>query len=403
MAFTRIRKRPTKKYENGFSYQAVVREEIDGIDKVIWSGSYEKKGQAVAAAAEYLDGVNKGTVKHIVEKQTFESFYLNVWLPKTRISVEREETIRMYEQYFNNHWVEHFGSLKMTQIEPIVLNRWLEIKKKQGLSLGYLARIQSLLSGVFEFAVETNAMGTNPMKKKATVRVPVPKNSTRDAYTLDEVRDILAFIKNNDSLRKDYYFYYLAMTTGLRRGELCAIKLDDIQYLKDGLTALIRINKTVIKVRDGGATVEVDGSSAKKNHERLIPLDPQSTIELKRHLERTHTGVAFGRKWNQNIEDGQTWFNDGWLFHRGNGRLTEPDNYTKNFKKYCELGEFRYMGLHATRHTVATGLHRAGVPVGTAATLLGQTPETFLKTYVHVSEEDLIQGQGSWAKVIKED
>jgi len=120
MAFTRIRKRPTKKYKNGFAYQAVVREEIDGIDRVIWSNSYEKKDQAEAAAAEHLDKVNKGTLKHIVDKQTFESFCLNVWLPKARISVEREQTIRMYEQYFNNHWVEHFGSLKMTQIEPIV-------------------------------------------------------------------------------------------------------------------------------------------------------------------------------------------------------------------------------------------------------------------------------------------
>ena len=54
------------------------------------------------------------------------------------------------------------------------------------------------------------------------------------------------------------------------------------------------------------------------------------------------------------------------------------------------------MGLHATRHTVATGLHRANVPIAASAALLGQTPETFLKTYVHIDEEDLVSGQSAW-------
>jgi len=59
------------------------------------------------------------------------------------------------------------------------------------------------------------------------------------------------------------------------------------------------------------------------------------------------------------------------------------------------------MGLHATRHTVATGLHRANVPIGTSATLLGQTPETFLRTYVHISDDDLVAGQSAWADELK--
>ena len=68
--------------------------------------------------------------------------------------------------YFNNHWVETLGHLKMTQIDPVVLNRWLELKRRDGLSDGYLARMQGVLSGLFELAVETNAMGTNPMRKQ---------------------------------------------------------------------------------------------------------------------------------------------------------------------------------------------------------------------------------------------
>ena len=397
MAWTAIRKRENKA---GVRYQASVKEKIDGKSKTIWSGSYKTKNEAQAAAAQYLDGVNKGSIKHVVDKHTFRQFAVNVWLPACRVKVERAETMRKYEMYFNNHWVDFFGSLKMTQIDPAILNRWLELKKAEGLSVGYLARMQGVLSSVFELAVETNAMGTNPLKKKAAARVKIPK-SNRDAYSIDEVRGILAFIKENDGIRRDYFFFYLAMTTGLRRGELCGIRLEDIQYSADGSTAVISINKHVEKVRNGGRSVDFVGSSSKKNHSRLVPLDATSTQELKKHLERCHSGEVYGRAWNSNNEDRDLWSNDGWLFHRGNGRAAYPDSYTAAFKRYCKQGGFRYMGLHATRHTVATGLHRANVPIAASASLLGQTPETFLRTYVHISDDDLVAGQSAWADELK--
>ena len=397
MAYSAIRKRSLK---SGVSYQASVKEKVDGRSVSVWTGTYKTKGAAQAAAAEYLDGVNKGTIRHVVEKHTFRQFVENVWLPACRVKVERANTIKKYEMYFNNHWLETLGHLKMTQIDPVVLNRWLELKRREGLSDGYLARMQGVLSGLFELAVETNAMGTNPMKKKATARVKIPK-SNRDAYSIEEVRGILEFIKANDGIRRDYFFFYLAMTTGLRRGELAGIRLDDISYSDNGSTAVISINKHIEKVSNGGRSVDFVGSSSKKNHNRLVPLDIQSTVELKRHLARCHSGEVYGRAWNSNNEDSDLWSNDGWLFHRGNGRAVVPDAFTAAFKRYCTQGGFRYMGLHATRHTVATGLHRANVPIAASATLLGQTPETFLRTYVHIKEEDLVAGQSAWADELK--
>ena len=398
MAWSVIRKRETK---SGVKYQASVREVIDQKNKTIWSGTYKTKNEAQAAAAQYLDGVNKGSIKHVVDKHTFRQFAINVWLPACRVKVERDNTIKKYEMYLNNHWLDFFGHFKLTQIDSMQLNAWLEKKKGEGLSDGYLARMQMVLSGLFELAVETNAMGTNPMKKKATARVKIPKTN-RDAYSIDEVRAILAFIRENDSIRRDYFFFYLALTTGMRRGELCGIRLEDIKYSADGSTAVIEVNKHVEKVRNGGRIVDFVGSSSKKNHNRLVPLDAASTVELKRHLERCHSGEVYGRAWNSNNEDRDIWSNDGWLFHRGNGRAVVPDSWTAAFKRYCKQGGFRYMGLHATRHTVATGLHRANVPIAAAATLLGQTPETFLSTYVHINEEDLRSGQVAWAEEIKE-
>ena len=397
MAWTHIRKRETKK---GTVYQASVKEVVEGKNKTIWSGTFKTKGEAQASVTEYLDGVNKGTIKHVVDKTSFKAFCQNVWLPSCRVKVERAETLRKYQMYLDNHWMEHFGSLKMTKIDPVMLNRWLELKRAEGLSEGYLARMQGVLSSVFELAVETNSLGTNPMKKKATVRVKIPKTN-RDAYSVEEVRGILAYIKDNDMVRRDYFFFYLALTTGLRRGELCGIRLEDIKYSADGLTSVISVTKHVEKVRNGGRTVDFVGSSSKKNHNRMVPLDVSSTAELKRHLERCHSGEVYGRSWNSNNEDRDIWSNDGWLFHRGNGRAAYPDSYTAAFRRYCKQGGFRYMGLHATRHTVATGLHRANVPIGTSATLLGQTPETFLRTYVHISDDDLVAGQSAWADELK--
>ena len=392
MAYLQIRKRVNK---SGTTYAAAIREKVEGRDVVVWSGTYKTKGDAQAAGTQNLDGVNKGLVKRVDEKMTFNNFVENVWLPTTRARVDRPDTVKKYKMYHDRHWSEHFGSLKLNKIEPVLLNRWFELKKKEGLSEGYLARMQMTLSGVFELAIENNILGSNPMKKKAVARSQVPQ-TTRDAYSVREVQAILEFIKMNDHMRRDYFYFYLAFTSGLRRGELCGIRLDDISYSNDGLTAVIDINKSVEKVKNGGREVVFHGTSVKKNHDRKIPLDAGSTAELKKHLERCHTGEVYGRAWNSNNEDRDIWSNDGWLFHRGNGRAVVPDSYTSAFKRYCKDGGFRYMGLHATRHTVATGLHRANVPIAASAALLGQTPETFLKTYVHIDEEDLVSGQSAW-------
>ena len=103
MAYSAIRKRSLK---SGVSYQASVKEKVDGRAVSVWTGTYKTKGAAQAAAAEYLDGVNKGTIRHVVEKHTFRQFVENVWLPACRVKVERANTIKKYEMYFNNHWVE---------------------------------------------------------------------------------------------------------------------------------------------------------------------------------------------------------------------------------------------------------------------------------------------------------
>ena len=88
MAWSSIRKRESK---SGIKYQASVKEKSDGRNITIWSGTYPTKGEAQAAAAEYLDGVNKGSIRHVVDKSTFKNFCLNVWLPSCRVKVERAE------------------------------------------------------------------------------------------------------------------------------------------------------------------------------------------------------------------------------------------------------------------------------------------------------------------------
>ena len=127
MAYLQIRKRVNK---SGTTYAAAIREKVEGRDVVVWSGTYKTKGDAQAAGTQNLDGVNKGLVKRVDEKMTFNNFVENVWLPTTRARVDRPDTVKKYKMYHDRHWSEHFGSLKLNKIEPVLLNRWFELKKK---------------------------------------------------------------------------------------------------------------------------------------------------------------------------------------------------------------------------------------------------------------------------------
>ena len=181
------------------------------------------------------------------------------------------------------------------------------------------------------------------------------------AYTDAEVESIL-----DRSTGSKRLFYWLAVETGMRAGELCGLRVDDV----DPLRKLVRVRQAVWhgKVQ----------TPKTKNAIRDIPIPVEIVDALRTHIGDRKEGFVFATK------NGTPWNADLLL--------------RRHLRKELKVGDGN---LHMFRHTFATRQLNAGVPVSVVSKLLGHASiSTTLNIYTHVLAEHLEQFERQRAKVL---
>ena len=167
-------------------------------------------------------------------------------------------------------------------------------------------------------------------------------------------------IQNEPILYRAYYT--LAITTGLRRGELCALQWRDIT---GACELTVRRSRSCVS----GQIVESD---TKSHRERIvtIPLGLWELLMALRQQQVLHSGVP---------DREQSIFTDP------DGHVPHPDTFTRHLRKlYKKCGLSEDYHLHTLRHFYATYLLQEGTSKQVAASLLGHADTAFLeRTYCH--------------------
>ena len=170
----------------------------------------------------------------------------------------------------------------------------------------------------------------------------------------------LIVIQNEPILYRAYYT--LAITTGLRRGELCALQWRDI-------TGACELTVRRSRSCASGQIVESD---TKSRRERIvtIPLGIWELLMALRQQQVLHSGVP---------DREQPIFTDP------DGHVPHPDTFTRHLRKlYKKCGLPEEYHLHTLRHFYATYLLQEGTSKQVAASLLGHADTAFLeRTYCH--------------------
>ena len=176
------------------------------------------------------------------------------------------------------------------------------------------------------------------------------------------------FIQNEAILYRAYYT--LAITTGLRRGELCALQWRDI-------TGACELTVRRSRSCASGQIVESD---TKSHRERIvtIPLGIWELLMALRQQQVLYSGVP-DRK--------QPIFTDP------DGHVPHPDIFTRRLRKlYKQCGLSEEYHLHTLRHFYATYLLQEGTSKQVAASLLGHADTAFLeRTYCHPQDAVKLQ------------
>jgi integrase len=223
--------------------------------------------------------------------------------------------------------------------------------KCNGMASSSVRQVHSIISGVLNAAVRWDWIASNPariaQRPKQTPPQPDPPSPTQAALLVNKAFD----------LDEDWgALVWLVMTTGIRRGEACALRWTRI-HLDEGI---IEIRRSYTKLRGNGKEKDT------KTHQmRRIALDTETIVLLREHKARSQ----------QRYRDlDAEWSEDTYVFIGARSDDLSvpysPDAVSSRYKKMtARLGINTH--IHALRHYSATELLTAGVDLRTVAGRLG--------------------------------
>ena len=289
--------------------------------------------------------------------------YLNRWLADSvRGSVARS-TFERYEQLCRIHIGPAIGGVELKKLTPVHIQGLYRAKLDEGLGLRSVEYIHTTLNKALKQAVKWQLVSRNVAEA-----VTAPKARKREMLTLDreQTRRLLLTAKGE----RLETLYVLAVTAGLRQGELLGLRWTDI----DLETGTLTVKRSLRHGKDGPYYTE----GKRDRSRRRVELGPSTTAALKAHRKRQN---------EERLAYAGLWEDHDLIFPDENGRPIRARNLSRRFQKLLQRAELEDLGFtfHGLRHTCATLMLLKDVPIKVVSERLGHADVALtLRVYSHV-------------------
>lgn len=273
----------------------------------------------------------------------------------------KENTIYDYRSYIRRDILPILADLKVAEIHPDHVQQLIGIKYKQGLATASVLKIYMILNAALMQAVRLGIIMRNPADA-----VDRPKPQRKEMRVWDE-NQVMSFIAAFEGSRWEALFY-LAVTTGLRRGEIVGLKWTDLDWISRQLT----IQRQVRTVPGKGLQFHPPKSAAGR---RRIVLGERDIEKLKQQVFVQEEMKAFA---------GDRWEENGLIFPSTIGTILSPWNVYRVFKRLSRKAGLPDIRLHDLRHTAATLMLKQGVHPKIVQERRHSDIALTLNTYSHV-------------------
>ena len=316
----------------------------------------KEKLRAAIESSKQLDPVKAGSY---TLEQWLKQWYSIYVEPQVRYS-----TKEFYHNAIDHHIIPKLGNVKLEKLTMLQIQSFYNELLKSGrvqkpnrpelhdrsLSPRMVQSVHVVLNKALEHAVEEKLILTNPAKK-----CKIPKNTNRQMKILPEamIGPYLSAAKEHGVLAP----MYLELTTGLRRGELLALRWEDLDVQNHTLS----INKSVAR-QDGKLAV----STPKTPNSIRTVLLPEDTVKILTEEHERHPANPY-------------------LFPSPRtGEMWDPDAFRRLHDRILKEIGAEHVRFHDMRHTFATLSLKSGVDIRTLSETLGHFSAGFtLSTYVH--------------------
>lgn len=277
--------------------------------------------------------------------------WMDYWLEKLTRPYIGETTYGTYKNQIKTHITPQLGETILYKLKPNDIQDLVN-EKKEYLSAGMLHNVYRLLRSAMKAAQEKGMIRDNPC-----VGIKLPKNRAKTPRVLSRKEQQRL---EREAVHTGAIEYLLCLYTGIRLGELCALRWSDVNFE----TGAIYVRGTMKRV--GGEAIL--GAPKSGNSEREVPVPAFVLKMLRTRMEQTGgLDFVFGTR----------------------GKAASMRTMQARLKALTKRIGLKGVHMHTLRHTYATRCLENRIGVETLSDLLGHSgPQITLKYYAHCTREN---------------
>lgn len=299
--------------------------------------------------------------------------YLKRWLKGYAEVQVAPKTYARYEEIITNHILPALGRVTLQGLRPMHLQNFYSTLlqegrldgKPGGLSPQTVQHYHRLMRNALQQAVRWQLLAVNP----ADAVTPPKVRGVRELDILDgeQVKSLLEQV--GERAPHFYVMVLLAISTGMRRGELYGLRWVDV----DLASRVVSIKQAAQRIKGRGVFFKEPKTARSK---RSIPIPKSVAQALAAHrVEQAEKRIAHGPGYQDH----------GLVFCQADGMPGSPDSATNWFAKFITTCNLPVIRFHDLRHTHVALLIKLGVHIKTISERLGHSSiATTMDTYGHL-------------------
>ena len=280
---------------------------------------------------------------------------VKTWLSFKRVSV-KTSTFYRYRYIIDKYILEYFKNERIYRLQKIDFNSYIEDLSNK-LSSETVKNILTIFKSLLKFLEDRCDLNI----KLNLINSPKPKTKEIKILNKNEIIKLEKYCYTSSNYQS--IGVLLSLSTGMRIGEICALKWKDINFKKE----IVSVTKTLQRIYVGEGKTKVLNSEPKTfSSKRMIPI-PNKLL-----------------KYLQLVKKKQKCDNEAYILTGETGKFVEPRSLEKYFERVLKSIKLKDFKFHTLRHTYATNCISLGMdPKGLSVLLGHSSTSTTLNRYVH--------------------
>ena len=297
--------------------------------------------------------------------------WFHTWIEEYKKPTVKQGTVGVYEDTYDSYVRKYFGKKKLKDLRPEQIQNLYNKLNAEGFSRNTIELVSVVLSGMYKQAFKNQKIRVNPVPL-ATLPKIVERKEHR-VLSKEEQQIFLDMAKNHQY----YYVFELALSTGMRSGELRGLEWKDIDFQNK----IIHVRGTLVQNRYG---FYKDSPKTQSSYRDIPMLDNVYSLLKQRKMQQSHQQILLGKDWNtlEGLENLVVTTSTGRPL--GKAYLNNAINtLTRKIQK--KMPEFKKLSIHTLRHSFATRCIENGMEPQVLKAIMGHSKLSMtMDLYAHV-------------------